>query len=106
MGISATRGGFGDYGFRDGQIWKLYGDKMDLQPSDCGKPSVFLREIPLMRLVMIFLMISGAIAADASPPLEWGLVAEVKQRLMRLSPEQCDRIYTVEGLLAAIRDAP
>ncbi|MEX0793071.1 MAG: hypothetical protein WD045_08040 [Pirellulaceae bacterium] len=56
-----------------------------------------------MRLVMIFLMISGAIVADARPPLEW---AEVKQRLMRLSPEQCDRIYTVEGLLAAIRDAP
>lgn len=38
------------------------------------------------------------------PPLEWGLVADVKKQLEEVSPDQCDRIYTVEGLLAAISD--
>lgn len=39
------------------------------------------------------------------PPLEWGLVADIKEQIAGSTAEQRDRIYTVEGLLVAITEA-
>jgi len=78
-------GGFGSYGLEDVHIRKLCDDKMDLQPSGCGKPSDILWESPFMRLVMILLMISCAIGADVRPACADSSRAESQEERSRLA---------------------